>query len=257
MSKLARTFRKGWIPDLPDHRDFIYSAPYRIIRSLPPRVDLRPWCPPVYDQLDLGSCTANAIAGAVQFERQRQSLVPPFVPSRLFLYYNERAMEGTINSDAGASIRDGLKSVASQGDCPETEWPYDVNQFTTKPPDVCYKWAVHYRTTSYESVSQTLQQMKGCLASGFPFVFGFTVFESFESDKVAANGVVPMPGPNENVLGGHAVMAVGYIDKYERFIVRNSWGHGWGAEGYCYMPYRYLSDPNLSGDFWCVKLEGG
>src|SRR5579885_3552199 len=109
----------GWIPDLPDQRDFLFAAPQEVIAALPPRVDLRPQCPPVYDQGQLGSCTANAIAGAIQFTQMKENLAQIFTPSRLFIYYNERAMEGTVSVDAGARIRDGIKSVATQGDCPE------------------------------------------------------------------------------------------------------------------------------------------
>ena len=117
----------GWAPDLPDHRDHLYSAPQPILAKLSPKKSVQAGCPPVYDQGQLGSCTANAIAGAMQFEQKKQELTV-FAPSRLFVYYNERDMEGTVNSDAGAQIRDGVKSVADLGVCPETEWPYDINQ---------------------------------------------------------------------------------------------------------------------------------
>jgi C1A family cysteine protease len=114
--------RYGWIHDLPDHRDQLYSAPIAALQVLPPKVDLTPQCPPVYDQGQLGSCTANSIGAAVEFEQMKQKLADVFVPSRLFIYYNERAMEGTVDSDSGAQIRDGIKSVAKQGVCPEAEW---------------------------------------------------------------------------------------------------------------------------------------
>src|SRR5207253_6638191 len=136
--------RYGWIPDIPDQRDFLYAAPPAFLRALPPRVDLRPQCPPIYDQGQLGSCTANGIAGAIQFDRMKQHLEPNFLPSRLFIYYNERVIEGTVNEDSGAMIRDGIKSVAQQGDCPETEWPYTIAQFTQKPSAQCYTDAAKY-----------------------------------------------------------------------------------------------------------------
>jgi C1A family cysteine protease len=257
----------GWIPDLPDHRDHLFGAPPAMLASLPTSVDLRPLCPPVYDQLHIGSCTANAIAGALQFDRRKQKL-SDFVPSRLFIYYNERAMEGTVNSDSGAYIRDGIKSVARQGDCPEEKWPYDGNPYpdvpgdafppnqrlTKKPPQSCYSEAIKYKAVSYQRVSRSLSQMKGCLASGYPFVYGFTVYDSFMSAEVQKTGHAPMPGPNEAVLGGHAVLAVGYDDAQQAFIFRNSWGEGWGMKGYGTMPYAYLLDGNLSDDFWVVTL---
>jgi C1A family cysteine protease len=245
--------RYGWIPDLPDARDHVYAAPREVLARLPSNVDLRPQCPAVYDQGELGSCTANAIGGAMEFERLKQKL-SDFVPSRLFIYYNERVIEGTVGTDSGAQIRDGIKTVATQGACPETEWPYDISKFTQAPPQQCYTDALKDRAVSYSRVVRTLNQMKGCLAAGYPFVFGFTVYESFESQAVAESGNVPMPSPGEQVLGGHAVMAVGYDDSTTRFIVRNSWGAGWGLKGHFTMPYAYLTDSNLSDDFWTIRL---
>jgi C1A family cysteine protease len=255
--RTQRNQRYGWIPDLPDQRDHLYAAPVVHLAKLPPKVDLRGKCPAPYDQGELGSCTANAIAGAIQFDRMRQKLKSNFVPSRLFIYYNERVIEGTVQSDSGAQIRDGIKSVAHNGDCPEKEWPYDIAKFAAKPAAGCYKDALKYKALTYQRVVQTLSQLKGCLASGYPFVFGFTVYESFESDAVAKSGAVPMPAPKEKVLGGHAVLAVGYDDSQQRFIVRNSWGKTWGLQGYFTMPYAYLTDNNLADDIWTVRVIAG
>ncbi len=246
--------RYGWIPDLPDQRDHLYAAPVVHLAKLPAKVDLRAKCPPVYDQGQLGSCTANAIGAAIQFDRMKQKLKPGFLPSRLFVYYNERVMEGTVDSDSGAQIRDGIKSVAQLGACPENDWTYDIAKFKDKPPGQCYKNALKCRAVTYQRVVQTLQQFKGCLASGYPFVFGFTVYESFESDAVAKNGVVDMPKPAEKTLGGHAVLAVGYDDTAQRLLVRNSWGAKWGMKGYFTMPYSYLTENNLADDFWTIRI---
>jgi C1A family cysteine protease len=248
--------RYGWIRDLPDHRDHLYAAPIVDPRQLPPQVDLRPQCPPVYDQGQLGSCTANAIAGAIQFAMMKEKLASTFEPSRLFVYYNERVMEGTVASDSGAQIRDGIKSVATQGVCPESMWPYDITKFVSKPPDADYKFAIQNEVKSYQRLAQSLVLMKACLASGYPFVLGFSVYESFESQDVARTGQVPMPGPGEQFLGGHAVVAVGYDDSQQRFLVRNSWGSGWGMLGYFTMPYPYLTQqaPELAADFWTIRL---
>jgi len=255
MTEPRKIARYGWIPDLPDERDHLYSAPRAYLGALPPFIDLRAQCPAVYDQGMLGSCTANAIGGAIEFDRLKQSLAD-FVPSRLFIYYNERVIEGTVNLDSGAMIRDGIKSVASQGVCPEPEWPYVIELFAEKPSAMAYKDAESDRAVSYQSLIQDLNQMRGCLASGYPFIFGFTVYESFESPVVAQTGHVPMPGPTERAVGGHAVLAVGYDDESQTFLVRNSWGTGWGMAGFFTMPYTYLIQPGLSDDLWTIRIVG-
>lgn len=236
----------GWIKDKKDPRDFKYSAIKPIDILLLPSTDLRPSCPPVFDQSNLGSCTAEALAGAVDYIHKG------FLASRLFIYYNERAIEGTVDSDSGAEIRDGIKTLASDGVCAESEWPYNISDFTQKPLLECYEDAKKDVISSYHSING-LEEMKSCLCEGFPFVFGFSVYESFESDKVAKDGIVPLPKSNEQFLGGHAVMAVGYDDSKKYFIVRNSWGSNWGVAGYFYIPYKYLTDPSLASDMWTLR----
>ncbi len=258
------TMRFGWRPDQPDHRDFVYSAPGRLLRSQPVRVDLRSKCPPVYDQLRLGSCTANAIAGAVQFGRRKARQGPDFVPSRLFIYFNERTIEHSVQFDAGAALRDGIKSVAKQGVCPEAMWPYDDTHgaregdpfpagapAATKPPTSAYGEAAKHQVVSYERLVQSVTQLKGCLASGYPFVFGFTVYANFFATPTQQALVTPMPAGG--VQGGHAVMAVGYDDATGSFTCRNSWGVGQGDKGYFFMPYAYVTDPGLAADFWTIR----
>jgi GH25 family lysozyme M1 (1,4-beta-N-acetylmuramidase) len=258
--------RYGWKRDLPDQRDHSFAVSASVLKSISTEVDLREQCPAVYDQGDIGSCTANAIAAAIEFDLMKQNL-PTFTPSRLFIYYNERSIEGTVPLDAGAQIRDGIKSVASQGACPESEWSYDATpadpsthlfpagaKAAAAPSQQCYADAMFHKALQYQSIDQNLADMKGCLSSGYPFVFGFTVYQSFESDNVARTGLVPMPGANETTIGGHAVTAVGYDDSKNVFIVRNSWGPEWGMAGYCYMPYAYLLDDNLADDFWTIRV---
>jgi C1A family cysteine protease len=269
MSELLarRTVQKfGWKRDLPDHRDFYFSAPMHIVSKLPKSHDLRSKCPPVYDQGQLGSCTGNAIAAAIQFDRMQAGETPDFMPSRLFIYWNERVIEHTTRFDAGASIRDGIKAVRKIGVCPEDQWPYsdeapaqEGDPFPagapagTAPPQSCFETAQTYRVNAYRKITQHLSQMKGCIVAGFPFVFGFTVYESFESNEVASTGEMPLPSDGEKVVGGHAVMAVGFDDRSQNLIVRNSWGTNWGQNGYFLMPYAYALDPNLANDFWTIR----
>ncbi len=249
---IHRTY--GWVPDLPDQRDHLYAAAPMVLAKLPSSKNLRSGCPPVYDQGQLGSCTANAIAAAIQFDQKKQK-TRIFMPSRLFIYYNERVMEGTVDSDSGAQIRDGIKTIASQGACPEPKWPYKIEKFADKPGPACYRDARKTRAVAYQRlVSTNLNQLKGCIASGYPFVFGFTVYDGFESEKVAKKGEVNLPGPKEKVQGGHAVLAVGYDDSTHRFLVRNSWGKDWGQKGYFTIPYEYLTTTNLADDFWTVRI---
>lgn len=244
----------GWLPDLPDRRDWLYSAVARL-RALPRRVDLRPLCSPVEDQGELGSCTANALAGALEFLEVKDGVSFEDV-SRLFIYYNERVIEHTVSSDSGAMLRDGIKTLVKQGACNEELWPYDIRRFTAKPPTPCFRDATNHQVTSYRRIS-TVPEMRACLASGFPFVFGFVVYESFESASVAKTGIAPMPGRGERALGGHAVLAVGYDDRGRRFMVRNSWGTRWGQRGHFTMPYAYLNDPNMARDFWTLRTAEG
>ena len=185
--------RFGWVPDLPDARDFMFSAPEAILTKLPTKVDLTAKMPPVYDQGQLGSCTANAIGAAFEFDQVKQGY-KDFMPSRLFIYYNERAMEGTIDTDSGAMIRDGIKSVAKVGVCAEDTWAYDISKFTREAAHQgLHARRKKHQALLYQRVIPTLHQLQGCLAAGYPFVFGFSVYESFMSADVAKTGEVPLP----------------------------------------------------------------
>jgi C1A family cysteine protease len=241
----------GWKPSLPSIKHPLFSA--RVdAAALPPLVDLRPHCPAVYDQGQLGSCTGNGWAGAVEFLLMKQGL-PDFTPSRLFIYYNERMLDNDVSQDAGASISDGAHVVSTQG-CPhEALWPYDITAFADQAPPNVYQDGLQHLALQVQQVDQDLTAMKEVLADGLPIVIGFTVYESFESDEVTRTGIVPMPGYHEQVVGGHCVVIVGYDDSQSRFIVRNSWGAGWGLQGYCLMPYAYLTNSRLSSDFWMAS----
>jgi len=217
-------------------------------------VSLRKRMPPVYDQGQLGSCTANSVGAIVEFNELKQKEPGATTPSRLFIYYNERVMEGTVREDSGAEIRDGIKSVAQVGVPPETLWPYDVTKFAKKPPAAAYEDARKHEVLRYARVAQDSIALQNVLATGFPISFGFTVYTSFESD-VGSDGVVPMPQPHEKVLGGHAVVATGYkmIKGQLHFECRNSWGPGWADHGYFWMPDAYLTSGSLASDFWVIE----
>lgn len=260
----TRRYALGWMPDLPDRRDYVYSAPARTLRRLPRQVDLRDRFPKApYDQGQVGSCTANAIAAAIELERAKDGWEPGFLPSRLFIYYNERVLEHTVNADAGATLRDGIKTVHRQGACPEEEWSYDGRlpadqggpntKVFERPTILAYQIASRYRVTGYLRVLQNLRQMKGCLAAGYPFVLGFVCYDSLLDAQTEETGDIRMPSEDDGVIGGHAVLAVGYDEERRVFRIRNSWGVGWGADGHGTLPYDYLLNPQLSQDFWTVR----
>ncbi len=220
--------------------------------TLPSVIDLRSKCPIVFDQGQLGSCTANAICSAFQVQDTADDGID-FVPSRLFVYYNERSMEKTVSEDSGALISDGIKSLKKYGVCPESSWSYDITKFTVKPPQSCYTSALTHKAISVSNIRQDMISMKASLFSGYPFVVGISVYSSFESDDVAKTGIVPMPDiTKEQLLGGHAILCVGYDDTKNVWIMRNSWGTGWGMSGYFTLPYDYLLSSQLSSDLWNI-----
>jgi C1A family cysteine protease len=252
----------GWKPQQDDVRDLDYDKSYLARklgppRLLPPSVDLRPFEPPVFDQGQLGSCTANATCAAAEFLGFRVKKAIPL--SRLFLYYATRAAEGTITEDAGAELRDVIKVGHQRGICAETVWPYDENRFADAPPPAAYAEAMTRLFTAYYSIDDNTRAkgVKTALADGLPVIFGFSVYDAFESDAVAVTGKVPIPLPSDRPVGGHAVLAVGYDDGTNDVIVRNSWGPNWGDKGYFRMPYDYIFDPTQANDFWVLTHEMG
>lgn len=249
--KVKRKF--GWIKDEKDKRDFQYIAPMRVAEALPKSFGLRSVCPPVVDQLNLGSCCANAACNMHFFLQKKLGAKDPFLPSRLMCYYEVRLREGNVEIDAGGKIRDAMKELARHGDCPETQWPYDVERFAEKPPVSCYSEALEHQIISYFRVPQYLWSFKSCIASGYPFEFGFTVYESFLSERTTNTGIISLPKYGEQILGGHAVLCVGYDDVSQIFLAMNSWGEGWGDAGYCQFPYEYLCNSFLADDFWTIR----
>lgn len=250
-----KTVRKyGWDKDQPDHRDFKRAAP-PITATLPPIcTGMLQMCLPVYNQATLGSCTWNGTTFEMQFARQFARLKDGEKNlSRLFGYYLTRLQEGTVKQDSGAQIRDCMKVAANSGCCFEMTWPYDVAKFARKPSAAAYAEAKTMESLVYESVRQDINHIKYEITQNLPVIFGFTVYASFESDEVAKTGMMPMPGKKEQNLGGHCVVAIGYDDSKQAVLCRNSWGSEWGVNGYFWMPYAYITNPDLASDFWVIS----
>jgi len=250
---------KGWVKGPPpSSSDRKVSVNYD--KDLPDSVDLRgPNMPPVYNQGRLGSCTANAIAGAFQYS-QRKNGIKDFAPSRLFIYYNERTIENDIDKDNGAVIKDGMKSIQDQGVCHEETWPYDVEKFDAKPPDVAYTEGMDNQALKFSYVQEDDQvdAVKRVLHAGWPVIFGFQVPAAFETQEVASSGVLPLPTSSSDKVGGHAILACGFDDSQNAFLIRNSWGDQWGDKGYFWMPYEYVGKLKRGSDFWVLNtVEDG
>ena len=246
---MARIYNLKSDPE--DHRDRFYmSVTFKQEKELPKSVDLRVGCSGVVDQGDLGSCTANAIASGLREYWELQAGTNTRL-SRLWLYWKERYLEGSINEDSGAIIRDGMKVLQQMGCAREEDWPYDISKFTKVPSVKSSRNALDYKIAAYHRVV-SLIDLKTALADGYPVVIGIKVYESFESGQVEATGIVPLPKRGEKCLGGHAVLAVGYDDARRKgtgeVICRNSWGDKWGDKGYFYLPYSYFR--SYVSDMW-------
>lgn len=248
---ISRDFKSKyfhWVPDKPDNRDYLYKVSNKV---LAPKVDLRPFCTAIEDQGNLGSCTGQAIAGAIEYLNKRSGRTTDV--SRLYIYYYERALLGTINYDSGAYIRDGIKVISKNGAPLERLWPYLIPRYTQKPSLLAEQDAAKRKVTLYEK-ALNFNACLDALNNGFPVTIGFYVYSSFLNRAVYTTGVMPYPNTSrESFLGGHAVLLVGYDNASQRFIARNSWGSSWGNKGYFYMPYQVIQNTSMSSDFWIVK----
>ena len=269
--------RFGWLPDFPDARD--YSVNHEEVRpllkkvgvlkadrsALPKKADLRKWCAPIEDQGNLGSCTAHAGVGMVEYYQQK-AYGKHIDASRLFLYKVTRELMHE-QGDSGAFLRSTMGAMTLFGVPPEEYWPYDVNGFDAEPPAFCYSFAQSYRSIKYVRLDSQgldskglLSQIKSNLAAALPAMFGFTCYSTIEQ---AQDGKIPYPLPKEKVVGGHAVLAVGYDDGLAiknpyggratvgALLIRNSWGAGWGEGGYGWLPYDYVLN-GLAVDWWSL-----
>ena len=263
--RMRRDFTLGWLPDVPDYRDHTVDSPgvkglFKSgrpikISALPDHVsDLRPYCSPVEDQQDLGSCTAQAVAGLVEYFENR-AMGEFLDASRLFLYKITRKLYG-FDGDTGAYIRGTIRALRIFGVCPEEYWPYETKDFDQEPTSFCYAFGQSYKAINYYRLwdadpTRLLDQLRGSLANGLPFAFGFSVYSSIWDPDVQRTGDIPVPKDGDRLEGGHAVMAVGYDDKARRLQIRNSWGPSWGDGGYGTLPYEYI-EKGMADDFWVL-----
>ena len=283
--------RYGWKPSLPTNRVERYRPELKLESELPQSTNNRAAMTPCYDQGQLGSCTANAIAGSIEHRLIVDKYKWQFTPSRLMIYYLEREIEGTVYQDAGANIFDGINAVNKYGVCPEAEadgstppwlWTYDDTpvglfhlhpKFTQKPPAQCYQDARLHKALKTSTVTLGRLTVLNTLAAGHPIVFGFTVEQSFEDQTTIQTGIMPIPATNEQVLGGHAVVAFDYLlntplgnqGVKDWAIIRNSWGTNiytknpklGNLAGYFLMPLdAILCNPQVSSDAHIIQLVG-
>lgn len=244
-------YKLGCLAALPDHRDFVYKAtppPH-----FPPSLDLRPSFFSVWDQGQIGSCTAHAIGAQFRYRLIKENLVG-WMPSRLQIYYDSRALEGTIASDSGAQMRDVYKTLNLVGTGEEKFWPYDTSKFRQRPNQLVYGSAKHshHKAVQYHKALNPDVDWKVALMAGLPVAIGFVVYASFFD--TGSDGMMKMPASNESQEGGHAVLIVGWNDGNQAWIVRNSWAASWGDQGYFYMPFSFARNSNYVFDAWVLQL---
>lgn len=258
----------GWKPDRPDHRDQRYAIPLmspiervQMQRNLPSsQLGIRiPWLENlgIYNQLNIGSCTANGVLAALRWLyvmagfTKSSGNVPEF--SRLYQYAKARQNEGTpLSEDGGCTIRGAISTLHTNGACPEKLWPYLTNRFDEAPPMTCDIEAEKHQSMAYHRVPNDVLSIRRELAAGYPVVFGFTVYESFMSDKVAKTGVVPIPQNNEKTAGGHCMNIIGSCMERQAFLCSNWWGAEWGDEGLCWMPHWFWEE-KVASDPWVIR----
>ena len=264
----------GWLRELPDFRDYTVSTPEikallsrcDTPKALPPSTDLRAWCSPIENQGPLGSCTAHAGVGLFEYFEKKASNAH-IDASRLFLYKATRNLMG-VTGDTGAYLRTTAEAMLLFGVPPEKHYPYDTNKYDDEPSAFLYSFGGNYKALKYYRFdppgtpkAQLLATIKEKLAVGLPSMFGFTVYSSLS--QASTTGSIPFPSSGEKMLGGHAIDAVGYDDAKVitnannkkstkgAFLIRNSWGTGWGSKGYGWLPYDYVLS-GLASDWWSL-----
>ncbi|MBK9524198.1 MAG: cysteine protease [Bacteroidetes bacterium] len=283
--------RLGWLPDVPDFRDYTMdnnklsekdlmrgktltvkqmltnTGMKKSALKIPNKKDLRSWFSPIEDQGNLGSCTANAGVGMYEYY-ERRAFGKHIDGSRLFLYKTTRNLMHA-SGDSGAYIRTTMGAMSLFGIPPEEYWPYQISRFDNEPNPFCYAFGQNFQALSYfrldpngTTPQHLLNSIKNCIAAGLPSMFGFTVYNSIY--QAENDGMIPYPVNSDDIIGGHAVVAVGYDDTLKicneargseetkgAFIIRNSWGTGFGDHGYCYLPYDYVLN-GLADDWWVM-----
>lgn len=234
--------RRPFVPRIPSH-------------AMPAAVDLRPWMTPVEDQGGLGSCTANALVGALEYLVRRVKGQHVDL-SRLYVYFNQRLWDDSVRDDVGASVSDGIRVLSRVGVPREVSWPYARDLFGVQPPEAVYREAMNFRASDWWNLPVDADAIRGCLAAGFPITFGTRVTESFV--QTPRSGLCGMPqGADDRRHGRHALLLVGYDDRHRLFVVRNSWGRDWGDHGYVYMPYDYVLNREWTSSCWAVRMMAG
>lgn len=248
----------GWRKDSPDQRDLKYNIPQGM--QLPDSLDISTSYPyPPGDQMSLGSCVGWGIKSAIEFEQKKQGLTI-FLGSALWVYWYGRHIEGTVNSDSGMEIRDGIKVVNQYGICKEDLWPYNISLFTHRPPYRASRNARLHKAIQYLRVNQTEVDIKSCIVAGYPVIFGITCYDELESDETAKTGLLPLPKRDEQPIGGHCIDLCGFNNSQQigteigAYKFRNSWSTSWGQGGYGWIPYSYVHNPDLASDFWTIRL---
>jgi C1A family cysteine protease len=270
LENILKNINVSCVQDKIDNRDFIYKITRK---RIPKSINLAAGLSSPILQGSLNSCTACAFCSIIEYNIKEKkdpingsgTISPSYLPSQLFLYYNERAEEGNIDKNAPVEIRDGIKAAVKYGVCNFEMWPYVIDNYAIKPPDIAFQTAKSCRALQYKSLKIDIGTLKDCLANGNPFVFGFALPKSFskypDPGGCSETGMMVMPDENEERMGGHAVAAFGYDDELKCFYVRNSWSEYWGKKGYFYMPYDFVTGSyNKNGEkqantfsFWTIS----
>lgn len=247
-------YGKGWRPDKPNRFDHVYSGDPG--QDVPGAVSLRtsPFNFPAFDQGPWGSCVGQGVARICRFAL-RKAGKPDIMPSRMAIYGLGRRLEGTLDSDAGMEIRDGLLVVAADGIVPEDQWDYSESHLTEIPPNSLLHDAKQHKAIEYLRLKRDddLYHIRHCIAQGWPVTFGFTCYERLDADSTARTGIIPLPRRGEQVIGGHCMVVDEFNHAKRKVSGYNSWGTAFGDQGRFIMDYEWLLDEGLSDDFWTVR----